>query len=225
MTHAPSKEFAAAPDDSELAAIRALMAQQGDTPPPVARKIPVVQAARPDPALARKAAPSVAQVQPTNVAPSILPEGVEKPMTRLRTPEWVTEAVARVLAYRPTARHLALVTLALIVVLRPWVVVSFSLLLAGSLIGTFLFLGADRFWRKLLTVISWVGARHPQVAVDMRMALDRAALRWDAFLDRFPDGWVDGLYMPDFRALAQADELHAAAMTARLERLRDETTA
>ena len=51
--------------------------------------------------------------------------------------------------------------------------------------------------------------------------LDDFAMCWDAILDRFPEGTVDALYMPDFGELAAADVRHDAVMERRLESLRE----
>jgi len=42
---------------------------------------------------------------------------------------------------------------------------------------------------------------------------------WDGILDRFPEGTVDGLYLPDFGELAAADDRHTEAMDRRLSGL------
>ena len=43
-----------------------------------------------------------------------------------------------------------------------------------------------------------------------------------AQLDRFPDGMVDGLYLPDFQSIQVTDEQHDAVVDARLSRLHAE---
>ena len=46
-------------------------------------------------------------------------------------------------------------------------------------------------------------------------------MKWDAVLDRFPEGTVDGLYLPDFGEMAAAEARHDAALDRRFDRLRD----
>lgn len=45
-------------------------------------------------------------------------------------------------------------------------------------------------------------------------------MKWDAVLDRFPEGTVDGLYLPDFGEMAEAEARHDAALDRRFDRLR-----
>ncbi|MEM6373902.1 MAG: hypothetical protein AAF727_14135 [Pseudomonadota bacterium] len=125
----------------------------------------------------------------------------------------------RLRAFRPTTRHLALASLALLTVLRPhWVVVGAVLCLA-MVIAMFLIAGADRVWRGVNVYLNRVDARDPQRATELRTRLDSFACRWDAVLDRFPDGMVDGLYMPDFQDMQANDAAHADAMAERLSRM------
>ncbi|WP_415401653.1 hypothetical protein [Tateyamaria sp. SN3-11] len=130
--------------------------------------------------------------------------------------------IARVRAFRPTTRHLAIVSVLLLLVVRPhWFVIGAVLMLA-LVIGTFLILGSDRIWRGVLSVLTRIEARNPARAQELRTKLDGFAYRWDAVLDIFPDGMVDGLYMPDFQAMQEAEEAHAEAVGARLERMMHE---
>lgn len=121
--------------------------------------------------------------------------------------------------FRPSAWHLALISMALVVALRPhWFVIT-SVLIIALVVGTFLILGADRIWRLVLTWLNHVEARNPARAARLRTRLDRFACRWDAILDVFPEGSVDGLYMPDLQAMQDADEAHLEALSARLDRM------
>jgi len=131
----------------------------------------------------------------------------------------VSFVVDRLRAFRPTPRHLALVSLALLVALRPhWFVVT-GVLGVALIVGAFMFLGSDRIWRMVLAHLARVDGRNPARAALLRTRLDRFACRWDAILDFFPDGMVDGLYMPDLQAMQDGEEAHTAAMAARLERM------
>ena len=131
----------------------------------------------------------------------------------------VSSGVARLRAFRPTTRHLALASLALLVALRPnWFVVT-GVLAVALIVGAFMFLGSDRIWRIVLAHVARVDGRNPARAALLRTRLDRFACRWDAILDFFPDGMVDGLYMPDLQAMQDGEEAHTEAMAARLERM------
>ncbi|MFL4469968.1 hypothetical protein ACERZ8_08860 [Tateyamaria armeniaca] len=135
----------------------------------------------------------------------------------------VFKPVARIMRtvrdFRPNTRHLALATLALLIVLRPhWFVVA-GLMIAASTIGAFLILGSDRIWRGVLSYLARVDARDPERAARLRTRLDTFACRWDGILDFFPDGMVDGLYMPDFQDMQNGDAAHTSAMVERLTRM------
>ncbi len=131
----------------------------------------------------------------------------------------VEPAFAALRNFRPSTRHLAIVSMALLVVVRPhWFVIS-GVLIVALIVGSFLILGSDRIWRGVLAWLNHVDRRDPERAMHMRVRLDRFACRWDAILDFFPDGMVDGLYMPDLQAMQNADEAHTKAMAARLDRM------
>lgn len=121
--------------------------------------------------------------------------------------------------FRPSTWHLALISLALLVALRPhWFVIT-GVLIIALVVGTFLIFGADRIWRLVLTWLNNVEAHNPARAARLRMRFDRFACRWDAILDVFPDGSVDGLYMPDLQAMQDADAAHLEVLSARLDRM------
>lgn len=132
----------------------------------------------------------------------------------------IVRARASVLGYRPTARHIAIASLALIVVFRPWLVLGIVFLSLFVLTGVFLILGYDGFWRKTIGLARWYARRHPSRAAEIHQKLDTFAMKWDSILDRFPEGSVDGLYLPDFGNLADADAQHDAALDRRYSDLR-----
>ncbi|MEO9572938.1 MAG: hypothetical protein ABJ263_05100 [Tateyamaria sp.] len=150
-----------------------------------------------------------------------------------RTPwvvPWIAQAgsfaatlVRRVLSFRPSTRQLAMACLALLVVVRPhWFVIGGSLLL-GSVAGIFLVFGSDRIWRGVVSYLRRIDARDPVRGVLLRERMDWWACRWDAVLDHFPDGMVDGLYMPDLQAMETAEAAHTYAMAQRLARMAHDT--
>ncbi|WP_299723059.1 hypothetical protein [uncultured Tateyamaria sp.] len=149
-----------------------------------------------------------------------------KPVRKRRT-NHVAGLVARVVRpvrdFRPTTRHLALASLALLVVLRPhWFVIS-GVLMAALAIAGFLLIGSDRIWRGVMAYLTRVEGRDPERAAQFRARLDRFACRWDGFLDMFPDGMVDSLYMPDFQDIQNGDAAHMDAMSERLARMVHDT--
>lgn len=125
----------------------------------------------------------------------------------------------RIKSYRPTPAHIALGAFALLVLFRPWLVIGLTVLSVIILIGVFLIVGYDGFWKGVMKLGRWYSARRPERAVILNARLDRFAMKWDAILDRFPEGSVDGLYLPDFGELAMADKRHAEAMERRLSDL------
>ena len=106
----------------------------------------------------------------------------------------VARLKSRVTGYRPKPKHLVFAALALLVLLRPWLVVGLILLTIFLFIGVFLILGYDGFWRRAMGL---------------------------AILDRFPEGSVDGLYLPDFGDLATADKRHDEALDRRFSDMRE----
>ncbi len=135
----------------------------------------------------------------------------------------VAPLVRRIRSFRPSTRQLALVCLALLVVVRPhWFVISGALVLA-CVVGLFLLFGSDRIWRGVVSYLRRVDARDPVRGVLLRERMDRFACRWDGVLDRFPDGMVDGLYMPDLQAMESAEAAHTYAMAQRLARMAHDT--
>lgn len=124
-------------------------------------------------------------------------------------------------SYRPTPKHIALGALALLVLFRPWLVVGVIVISGFVMLCTFLILGYDGFWERAIAFGRWYARRSPDRAARLHRKLDDIALRWDTFLDRFPEGWVDGLYLPDFGELATADARHDAVLDKRLSEMRE----
>jgi hypothetical protein len=127
---------------------------------------------------------------------------------------------ARVLGYRPTPRHILLASAALLVLFRPWLVFWSLVFSLFALIGVFLFLGYDGFWQRAMQLARWYASRRPDRAAQMHRRLDAFAMKWDMILDHFPDGTVDGLYMPDFGEMATAESRHDAVLERRFANLR-----
>ena len=133
----------------------------------------------------------------------------------------VARLKSRVTGYRPKPKHLVVAALALLVLLRPWLVVGLILLTIFLFIGVFLILGYDGFWRRAMGLGRWYARRRPSRAVELHRKLDAFAMKWDAILDRFPEGSVDGLYLPDFGDLATADKRHDEALDRRFSDMRE----
>ena len=134
----------------------------------------------------------------------------------------VSKLAERLRAYRPTPRHLAIVSTLLLIVVRPHWFVFGVVLAVVVVVAAFLLLGEDRIWAAVLRRLHRIETKAPERAAELRARLDRFAYRWDSVLDYFPDGMVDGLYMPDFQTLEQAEDRHATAMSERLARMGQE---
>ena len=161
------------------------------------------------------AEPPVAPRRPGRVAVPDLPE-----------PEAVDVKIRkasrrRIRAKRPPARAVILSLLALAVVLRPWLVFGVVFVTVFVVLGVFLALSYDGFWQRAMALGRWYAARRPERAAALHARLDAFAMKWDAVLDRFPEGTVDGLYLPDFGEMAEAEARHDAALDRRFDRLRD----
>lgn len=127
----------------------------------------------------------------------------------------------RLRAYRPTVAHIVLGAFVLVVLLRPWLVGGLLALSIFIVIGVFLIAGYDGFWHGAIKASRWYARRRPSRAEVLHARLDRFAVRWDAVLDRFPEGTVDGLYLPDFAELETADARHDEVVERRLAGMRE----
>jgi hypothetical protein len=121
--------------------------------------------------------------------------------------------------YRPKPAHITLGLLVLVVLMRPWLVIGLLALVVFIMIGVFLIAGYDGFWHGVMKSNRWYAKRRPERAALILARLDRFAMRWDGVLDRFPEGTVDGLYLPDFGDMDAAERRHTEAMDRRLSGL------
>lgn len=233
-------------DESSLSAIRSILTEDPEPAPrsrfsrsKAAPEEPVAAPAR----VPRKAdgLPDLAQAEinhePQEVAKkpkrgfslrrkSAAPEKAA-PMVATAKPKRVEEVYSavdaglldRIRAYRPPISHMVMAAFVLLVVLRPWLVFGLMVFFIIVMIGVFLIAGYDGFWHGVVKVSGWYAKRRPSRAVVLHDRLDRFAVRWDAILDRFPEGTVDGLYLPDFAELATADVRHDEIVERRLARM------
>jgi hypothetical protein len=122
----------------------------------------------------------------------------------------IGSATRRLRLFRPKIRHVLLAVTALMLVLRPqWVLIGIFVVIVLGL-GTFIFVGSDRIWRGVFVRLAALDVRDPTRAAQVRDRLDRVACCWDAILDRFPESWVNGLYMPDLQAGTLTDDGRAS---------------
>lgn len=188
-------------DDATLSAIRSVLTEPVEAAAPVPKMERVSR-------LRSKADPVA---KPVDESPNDIAADVEpKPsmMERLRG-----------ISYRPSRKLVIWAVIVSLIVLRPHVFVIGTIVLLVSLGAAFAIFGSEAVWSGVMRLFARYATYAPNRAARFATRMDTFALRWDALLDRFPDGAVDGLYLPDFQSLHKADERHAAVMSERLARL------
>lgn len=195
--------------DPDLMAIRSLLQDQEAVPeqavPGPERRHTATRQHRPPEAETRPQAPDTAEMG-SGTAVRALPRVL---MDRVR-------------GYRPTRRHVALAILAMLALLRPWLLVALIVLPLAVLAGVFATLGSERVWAGVLRGYKRYHARSPARAERLRRRADAFALRWDGFLDRFPEGLADALALPDLTALQESEARHEKALDRRFDRLQSD---
>ncbi len=152
-------------------------------------------------------------LKPTQMRAQLSVQSARAPGSRATA---TSALLQRLKAYRPARSHVVIAALLAVVVLRPWLVLGLLILTTIIMIGVFLMVGFDGFWHGVMRASRWYAKRRPSRAAAVHAKLDSFAMRWDAVLDRFPEGTVDSLYLPDFSELASADARHDAAVERRL---------
>lgn len=233
-------------DETSLSAIRSILTEEDPAAPrsrfgrtkaePIASEAPVRRKADVLPDLASADATEIPQkttpkpkrgfslrrkaADPKDIAPRGA-RVTEKAVANVPYGEAQTGLMARMRGYRPSVSHIALAAAVLLVVMRPWLVIGLIVFSIIVLIGVFLIAGYDGFWHGVVKASRWYAKRRPSRAAILHARLDNFAVRWDAILDRFPEGTVDGLYLPDFAELATADARHDEAVERRLAGLQE----
>ncbi|MEB8387327.1 hypothetical protein OO012_08815 [Rhodobacteraceae bacterium KMM 6894] len=104
---------------------------------------------------------------------------------------------------RKTLRRLVLIVgLGAMVYTWPWVIALMLFLTLAAVLAGLAALGSERIGARMLRVFLWLDARNPARAERLRLRADGLAMRIDALLDRLPDRWTEGLYMPDLSRAA-----------------------
>ncbi|MEX0310963.1 MAG: hypothetical protein AB3N17_12055, partial [Tateyamaria sp.] len=154
-------ESQTATEEETMSMIRSVLSEE-EAPKPSAPKMVAAAAQRAFVARSVEAAPR----RRSSDLPPLAVSGDEpapKPRKRTRSVSRLMAGpmhlIARVREFRPTTRQLALVSVALLVVVRPhWFVLAAVLLLVAVTL-TFLTFGADRIWRTLSAVLTRIEAR------------------------------------------------------------------
>lgn len=180
------------------------------------------------------AAPAAPAERQTGRAPGAI---VERPATRQRA--WAPGASVRALktriaglapkrlagqlqGRRPTPKLMFWAVVALIFLVKPWLIPAILFVVFWIALIAYLTLGPDRVAEIVTGGWHRLQRRRPDLASRIRTRADETAMRVDAMLDRVPGKWKEGLYMPDF-SQAAAD---AAALEERpdpFERIAAET--
>jgi len=127
------------------------------------------------------------------------PAPAPKPRPRARVAARLSRVMRPVLQFRPTTRHLAIVSTLLLLVVRPhWFLIG-GLVTLIVVVGLFSAFGGQRIWGAVLRHVERVSRKDADRCAQLRHTLDRFACRWDGLLDLLPDGVADDLYMPDFQ--------------------------
>lgn len=231
-------------DESSLSAIRSILTEEAAPAPhsrfsrvrpaePVAGAAPtrrkadalpdLLHATGAEPAMVqksqRKRGLSFGRKTAQSKARAVEPTVENAPVQRSRPDE--DSLIMRLRAYRPSIVHMILAAFVLLVLLRPWLVLGLMVFWILIMIGVLLIAGYDGFWHGVVKASRWYASRRPSRANALHAKLDCFAVRWDAILDRFPEGTVDGLYLPDFTELATADARHDEALERRLAGLQE----
>ncbi|PIE09149.1 MAG: hypothetical protein CSA73_00010 [Rhodobacterales bacterium] len=187
-------------EDPDLAAIRRIMASQPARTPRAVREL--VDRAGADPQDERwsdKPAPTknlargegAWQTPPTRQ--DLSPAGQAKDV--LNT---LLRPVRSFLARPDAPRLLVTATLAVIVVLWPLVVLGAVLLAVALAAVAWFSLGPDRVYEMILDGYWRLHARNPDRAEALRARAAGLSARLTRLLERLPDRWTQGLYLPSF---------------------------
>lgn len=103
---------------------------------------------------------------------------------------------------KPSAGLLSGFILAVFVFFNPLISLVFAFLIATTCTLAYFIMGYDAFWRQFFRPVSWYVGRFPDRAAHVHRSIDRFAMHWDLILDRFPEGSVSALYLPDVNAIA-----------------------
>lgn len=118
-----------------------------------------------------------------------------KPRKAKRTPG---TGMLSLRGYRPKKSHIFWVIIALVFILRPWLIPG--LIFLGFWVGLIVYLtaGPDRLEHWFQSVWAFLERKSPERANRLRQRADAIALRLDSLLDKLPDSWAEKLALPDF---------------------------
>jgi len=128
---------------------------------------------------------------------------------------------SKIRSYEPNRKVILWTSLGLLLVLRPGLVIGWSLFAMFLLLVSYLLSGHDRFWRHVVRLYRSFARRQPQAARRLKVRAYLFARKWDRMLEWLPQGLADTLKSPDLRELMSADARHDSAVADRLTRMGD----
>lgn len=146
----------------------------------------------------------VARPVPRDPVPPVLPELAEEELKPRPRRDW-RKAIARALRpakqfmLRPEApRELALALLAVSAIVWPWIVAGFVALVVVVVTITWFTLGPDRVAELVVDWHARLALRDPDKAETIRLRAARVSRAITRTVERLPDRWTTGFYLPDF---------------------------
>ena len=123
-----------------------------------------------------------------------------KPVARKPRPSMNVIGRLQAIARRIRAkRHLVSWALVAAVFLwRPWLIPILLVVTFFTVLVAYFSLGPDRVAELVVNNWKRLRARRPELAETIRLRAGVMAGRIDAFLDRLPEKWTEGLHVPDF---------------------------
>jgi hypothetical protein len=107
------------------------------------------------------------------------------------------------IARHKTSRRVVLILgLVATVYMWPWLIALMFVFAVAIVLAGLAALGSEWLGARALGAFLWLDARNPARAERLRLRADGLAMRIDALLDRLPDRWTEGLYMPDLSRAA-----------------------
>ncbi|SLN76679.1 hypothetical protein ROG8370_03901 [Roseovarius gaetbuli] len=130
----------------------------------------------------------------------------EQPRQKKSPAQWLLKLVVSFLRRPDAPRILSFLLLLTILVLEPGFVVF--LFVMGLLIGLVLFFsfGPDRVQNWVMNRYRRLRERDPDAAERIRRRAAGASTRLSALVDKLPERWTTGLYLPDFEEPAELPE-------------------
>ncbi len=128
----------------------------------------------------------------------------------------------RLASWRPNVRVVLWSCAALLLLLKPALLLGMLLFFAVIFLGALVIAGPDAFWLRAIMIFRAYKRWFPASARYIRVLGLQSVRRWHKFLSHLPSKWSDSLSFPDLRAIAKADQRHAIVLEDRLRRLREE---